>query len=148
MCTCSSCKAPSFVCCYKCRVGEQMRGKRSRFEANWAVRNASSCLLPYKPDSCKEDTSGRPIMQIPKVHWPLQPEGMLPFITRLYTERTRSIKKKTFTHALRYNTQDTLPISSPISKFQYCSRKTIFLCFVLFLLFDICIFPTCSVRLY
>lgn len=83
---CSSCKAPSLVCCHKCRDGERKMGKRSEFEAYWAVRNASICPLPYQPDSCKEDTSGHLIMQIPKVPWPLQPEGMLPLITRLYTE--------------------------------------------------------------
>lgn len=62
-------------------------GKTSGFEANWAVRNASICPLLYKPDSCKEDTSGHLIMQIPKVPWPLQPEGMPSLFTRLYSEQ-------------------------------------------------------------
>lgn len=79
---------------------ESKMGKRSRFEANWAVRNASICPLPYKPDSCKENTSGHLIMQIPKVGL-YSLRGMLPLITRLYTERTCSIKN---TH-----TEGTIP---------------------------------------
>lgn len=106
--------------------------KRGSVEANWVVRNASICPLPYKPDSWKEDTSGHPIMQIPKVHWPLQPEGMLPLITRSYTERTCSIKK--YTH-WEYNTQDIPPISFFHFKISVLQQKNyIFLWFFFYYL--------------
>lgn len=69
-------------------------GEKGGFEANWASTNASICPLPYKADSCKVDTSGHLIMQIPKVQWPLQPEATLPVITRLYTGGHAVQKKK------------------------------------------------------
>lgn len=86
--------APFLVCWYRCSDLKRDYEKKSGFEANWAVRNASICPLPYRPDSCKEDASGHLIMQIPKVQWPLQPEGLLPLITRLYTDRHAGLKKK------------------------------------------------------
>lgn len=52
---------------------ERLDIKKSEVEANWTVRNASICPLQRTLDSCKEDTSGHLIMQIPKVHWPLRP---------------------------------------------------------------------------
>ena len=64
---------------------QQQRKKRCKVEANWTVRNASVYPLQRNPDSCKEDTSGHLIMQIPKVRWPLQPRGTLSVSARLYT---------------------------------------------------------------
>lgn len=73
------------VCVCGCEEEATEKKKRCKVEANWTVRNASVYPLQRNPDSCKEDTSGHLIMQIPKVRWPLQPQGTLSVSARLYT---------------------------------------------------------------
>lgn len=76
------------VCALTRGCSERTADKEARAaEAKWTVRNASICPLQRSPDSCRENTSGHLIMQIPKVRWPLQPEGALSVITGPYTLR-------------------------------------------------------------
>lgn len=117
--------------------------KRGGFEANWAVRNASICPLPYKADSCKVDTSGHLIMQIPKVRWPLQPQGMLSPITRIYTGGHVGLKRNVLRIQYPRHTTDIFPFHI----FSLAVRKLYFSMFF-FSPFDIYIFPICSVHLY
>lgn len=61
------------MCVVDVLCGETATGikkKTGEVEANWTVRNASN---PLQHNSYEEDTSGRLIMQMPRVHWPLQP---------------------------------------------------------------------------
>lgn len=86
-------KSLRYHVCWYGDAATEREGKKSEAEANWTVRNARICPLQRNPDSCKEDTSGHLIMQIPKVHWPFQPEATLSVTARSSTEGHAGVEK-------------------------------------------------------